>query len=122
MPVASALSTGSLHALVSIAATAIPSALEETAALVAFTMSATTELSDPVHWYLQPSSAQASAAPYWVGTKNGLVVTWLTNTKFHLGVVANWPTPGDRVELQRVDGFLDLRIDRFHRRPPTIGV
>jgi hypothetical protein len=33
---------------------------------------------EPVHWYEQPSSEQASEAPYWVGVKNGFVVTWLT--------------------------------------------
>ena len=40
-------------------------------------------LAEPVHWYLHPRSDAASAMPYWVGTKKGLVVTWLTNTKFH---------------------------------------
>ena len=33
-----------------------------------------------------PSSAAASASPYWVGTKNGLVVTWLTKANFHCGL------------------------------------
>jgi hypothetical protein len=51
------------------------------------------QVADPVHWYEQPSSAHASAAPYWVGTKNGLVVTWLTNTNFHFGVVGKFPIP-----------------------------
>jgi hypothetical protein len=30
--------------------------------------------------------------PYCVGTKNGLVVTWLTNTKFHLGWLGKFPS------------------------------
>jgi hypothetical protein len=33
----------------------------------------------------------ASAAPYWVGTKNGLVVTWLTKTNFHFGWFGYFP-------------------------------
>ena len=45
----------------------------------------------PVHWYAQLSSAQASWTPYWVGMKNGLVVTWLTNTNFHLGWLGKLP-------------------------------
>ncbi len=56
-------------------ATAIPSALPAIAAFIAFTICATSEVSDPVHWYSQPSSAQASWMPYWVGTKKALVVT-----------------------------------------------
>jgi hypothetical protein len=35
--------------------------------------------------YEQFTSAQASAAPYCVGTKNGFVVTWLMNANFHFG-------------------------------------
>ena len=30
-------------------------------------------------------------APYWVGTKNGLVVTWLTKVNFHGGVDGKFP-------------------------------
>ena len=29
--------------------------------------------------------------PYWVGTKNGFVVTWLMKTKFHSGVSGKFP-------------------------------
>jgi simple sugar transport system substrate-binding protein len=36
-----------------------------------------------------PSSAHASAMPYCVGTKNGFVVTWLTNTNLYAFVVPN---------------------------------
>src|SRR5206468_10592068 len=54
-------------------------AFAEIAAFVALTICGTLELADPVQDGLgRPSSAAASASPYWVGTKNGLVVTWLT--------------------------------------------
>src|SRR5215469_4531122 len=39
----------------------------------------------------RPSSAAASWNPYWVGTKNGFVVTWLTNQNFHAGVLGKLP-------------------------------
>src|SRR5215211_5783024 len=91
MPAARALLTGSLKASLSTTASAIPSALAEIAVLVALTISATLEVVDPVHWNSQLSSAQASWAPYWVGVKNELVVTWQTNTNFHFGVVGKSP-------------------------------
>src|ERR687887_1248329 len=91
MPASRALFTGCLNADLSTTAIAMPSALEEMAVLVAFTISATMESLDPVHWNWQLSSAQASCAPYWVGVKNGLVVTWLTNTNFQFGVDGKSP-------------------------------
>src|SRR4029450_1550874 len=91
MPAASALLTGSLKASLSTTASAIPSALAEMAVFMALTISATIGSLGPVHWNSQLSSAQASWAPYWVGVKNGLVVTWLTNTNFHFGVVGKSP-------------------------------
>src|SRR4051794_23399764 len=91
MPAASAWLTGALNAVLSTTAIASPSAFPLIAVLVALTISATTELAEPVHWYEQPSSLHASSAPYWVGVKNGLVVTWLTNTNFHLGVFGKLP-------------------------------
>src|SRR5262249_7196774 len=93
MPAASALSTGAVNAVLSTTATAMPSALAEMAEFSALTICGTTESWEPVHWKSQLSSAQASCAPYCVGVKNGLVVTWLTNTNFHFGVDGNWPTP-----------------------------
>src|SRR3954466_14642097 len=60
----------------------MPSAPPVTAVLNAFTISLTLLFSEPVHWYLQPSSLHASSAPYLVGTKNGFVVTWFTSTNF----------------------------------------
>src|ERR671934_1890372 len=93
MPASSALSTGALKAFLSVTASAIPSALAEIAELVAFTISPGIESFDPVHWNSQLSSAQASWAPYWVGVKNGLVVTWQTNTNRYLGVEGKSPAP-----------------------------
>src|SRR4030095_14039759 len=91
MPAARAWSTGALKAFLSTTARAIPSALAEIAVLVALTISATMESLDPVHWNSALSRAQASWAPYWVGVKNGLVVTWQTNTNFHFGVEGKSP-------------------------------
>src|SRR6266516_5659285 len=91
MPASSALSTGSPNALVSTTATARPSTLADTEAFSAFTISVALDVFEPVHRYSQPSSAQASAAPYWVGTKNGFVVTWLTKVNFHFGVSGKSP-------------------------------
>src|SRR6266498_1886862 len=106
MPASSALSTGSLKALLSVTASAIPSALAEIAELVAFTISPGIESFDPVHWYAQLSRAQASAAPYWVGVKKGLVVTWLTNTNLHFGVEGKSPAPPAAED----DDFLSLEV------------
>src|SRR3954453_8516701 len=85
MPAFWARSVGALNALLSVIAIAMPSAFAEIAALNALTISATSALAEPVHWNVQPSSAHASCAPYCVGTKNGFVVTWFTNTNFHFG-------------------------------------
>ena len=85
MPADSAAFTGSLNAVGSMIETAIPSALAAMAAFIALTISETLLVAEPVHWYLHPTMETASWMPYWVGTKNGLVVTWLTNTKFHWG-------------------------------------
>src|SRR3954468_14908837 len=85
MPAFWARSVGALNALLSVIAIAMPSAFAEIAALNALTISATSAFAEPVHWNEQPSIEHASAAPYCVGTKNGFVVTWLTNTNFHFG-------------------------------------
>ena len=63
MPAASALSVGPLKAFWSVMAIAMPSALPAIAVLKALTISATLAVSDPVHWNLHLSSAQASSAP-----------------------------------------------------------
>src|SRR3712207_2713144 len=91
MPASSALSTGARNASLSTTASAMPSAFELIAVFVASTISATTELTDPVHWNSQPRSLQASSAPYCVGVKNGFVVTWQTKANFHFGVFGKLP-------------------------------
>src|ERR1044072_742211 len=83
MSASSALFVGPLNALVSTSATAMPSALELMALFIALTIWRPFLLPEPVHWYVQPSSLQASSAPYLVGTKNGFVVTWLTNVNLN---------------------------------------
>src|ERR671918_2840795 len=93
MPASRAWSTGARKAALSTTATSMPSALAEMAALEAFTISATIESLDPVNWKSQFSRAQASWAPYWVGVKNGLVVTWLMKTNRHFGVSGKSPAP-----------------------------
>src|SRR4051794_11951888 len=73
---------------------------------MALTISLTLEFSDPVHWYEQPSSLHASSAPYLVGTKNGLVVTWLTSVNF------SFPSPSPNTPVAGVplwaEAFLSL--------------
>src|SRR5215467_4137040 len=92
MPSCMALATGVVNAVALITATAMPLAFAETAAFVALTICGTFEFCDPVQDGLgMPSSAAASASPYWVGTKNGLVVTWLTKANFHAGVFGKLP-------------------------------
>src|SRR5689334_6372110 len=93
MPSFMALATGVVNAVALITATAMPLAFAEIAAFVALTICGTLEVADPVQDGLgRPSSAAASARPYWVGTKNGLVVTWLTKANFHAGVFGKFPT------------------------------
>src|SRR5256885_185384 len=70
----------------------MPSALPEIAVFMYCTICGTFELAEPPHLgFGMPSSAAASSKPYWVGTKNGFVVTWFTNQKFHLGVFGKSP-------------------------------
>src|SRR5215467_5758185 len=87
-----AFATGVLNAVELTTASAIPFAFDEMAELVALTISGMLALSEPVQEGLGiPSSAAASWNPYWVGTKNGLVVTWLTKANFHGGVDGKFP-------------------------------
>src|SRR5919205_3169564 len=94
MPASSAFLMGPLNALRSTSATAMPSTFALTALLNALTISLTLLLSEPVHWYEHPSSLQASSAPYFVGTKNGFVVTWLTNVNLSFFCEPNTPLAG----------------------------
>src|SRR5580765_713087 len=93
MPAASALSVGSLNAFWSTRQTAMPSALAAIAAFIALTISLTSAVLDPVHWNVVLTSALASSMPYWVGVKNGFVVTWLTKTNLYFGVTGKLPAP-----------------------------
>src|SRR5260370_13037211 len=102
MPEDKAASTGALTATGSMIETAIRSPLAAMAVFIALTMSATILFAEPVRWYLHPTRAKASEGPYGVGTKNGLVVTWLTNTKFHCGWLGKCPSPAGVVD----DGLL----------------
>ncbi len=80
IPADSADCTGLLNAVGEIRELAMPSALPVMALLIALTISPTLLVDEPVHVYEQPSSLHASAAPFWVGVKKMLVVTWLTRT------------------------------------------
>src|SRR6187399_1386968 len=61
----------------------MPSTLSAIAVCMAETISVTVDVCEPVHWEVQPKNAQASSIPYWVGVKNGLVVTWLTKVNLY---------------------------------------
>src|ERR1017187_1243053 len=89
MPAASARLVGAMKAFPSMTGTPMPSTLALMAAFIALTISLTIEFTDPTHWYLQLNKSQASWAPYRVGTKNSLVVTWLTNVNVHVGCDGN---------------------------------
>src|SRR5262245_11997737 len=94
MPLPSACLVRSTKALLSVSAMAMPSALLSTAVFMALAISATLPFSDPDHCGSgSPSRAAASANPVLVGVKNEFVVTWLTNTNFHWGVLGNRPVP-----------------------------
>src|SRR3954447_7252034 len=100
MPASSAWLTGARNASLSTTASARPSTLALIAVLVAFTISATIEFCDPVHCgFSIPSSVAASSIPYCVGVKKGLVVTWLTNENFHLGVSGMLPIALELLDL-----------------------
>src|SRR5215213_5173972 len=90
IPLSRAFWIGLLKATGSTIETAMPLALPEMAVFIASIISETTDFCEPVHCDVVPSSASASSMAYWVGTKNGLVVTWLTKTKFHSGVLGSW--------------------------------
>src|SRR5262245_57334017 len=83
MPFPSACLIGASNAALSTTQTAIPSALALTAELKALSISPTSAFVEPLHVYVVLTRADASAAPYCVGTKNGFVVTWLMNANFH---------------------------------------
>src|SRR4051794_23451490 len=127
MPASSAWSIGARKALLSVTATARPSALAVTAVRVALTISAVIESLEPVHWYSQPSSLQASSAPYCVGVKNEFVVTWQTKTNFHFGVFGKLPAAPAAAgsplssEPEQADNNADAASDALTRPVPAIS-
>src|SRR5260370_7359020 len=96
MRAARGLAIGLVNALASTTVVAMPGELAAIAELMALTMVGTVGCVDvaPVHTGVgRPSSAAASWKPYWVGVKNELSVTWLTNVNFHFGVEGKSPGP-----------------------------
>ncbi len=65
--------------------TAIPSAFVSIACRIAFTISPTLLLTEPVHSTVAPTMAAASSLPFLAGTKKGFVSAWLTKTKRQFG-------------------------------------
>jgi hypothetical protein len=94
MPADIAVATGVVNEVESTSVVAIPAAFAATAASICAAICEATELVEPVHFGVgMPSSLAQSASPYWVGTKKGLVVTWLTNQNCHEGTLGNAPEP-----------------------------
>ena len=94
MPACSALLMGATNAVAETTVVAMPGEPAVTAAWKADSMVEFVGWVDraPVQAGVgRPSSAAASAMPYWVGVKNELSVTWFTNVNFHLGVVGKLP-------------------------------
>src|SRR5207237_2309700 len=85
MPLPSARLIGASNADLSTTQMAIPSAFALTAALNAVSISPTSAFVEPPQVKVTAKIELASEAPYWVGTKKGFVVTWLTNANFHFG-------------------------------------
>ena len=74
----------------------MPSASAAIAASKALTISPMSEVSEPVHCDVGTEQRRGVLDAVLVGTKNGFVVTWLTNTKFHSGVSGKFPAAGAR--------------------------
>ena len=85
MPRLSASAVGPSNAFGSMMETAIPSAFVSIARRIAFTISPTLLLTEPVHSTVAPTTAAASSLPFFAGTKKGFVSAWLTKTKRHFG-------------------------------------
>src|SRR5215471_18070207 len=68
------------------------------------------EFWEPPHFGVgRPRSAAASLVPEIVGTKNGLVITWLTNQNCHAGVFGKLPA-ADAADAD-ADGLALLELD-----------
>jgi hypothetical protein len=88
-----ALITGAVNPVELMTVVAMPLAFAAMALLKKLTISGTLEVeAEPPHLGVgRSSSAAASWNPYWVGTKNGLLYTWLTNQNCHAGVFGKFP-------------------------------
>src|ERR1700679_1216250 len=94
MPAFIAFATGVVNEVESVSTVAIPAALAATAALIWAVICAATEFAEPVHFGAgRPRNLAQCAKPYWVGTKKGLVVTWLTNQNCPEGPLGKAPEP-----------------------------
>src|SRR5215831_14188291 len=92
MPASIAFLTGVVNEVALITVVAMPAALPEIAVLKYVTISVALEVVDPPNFGAgRSSSAAASFMPFWVGTKNRFVVTWLTNQNCHAGVAGKLP-------------------------------
>ena len=116
MPACSALLMGATNAAAETTVVAMPGEPAVTAAWKADSMVELVGWVDraPVQEGVgRPSSAAASAMPYWVGVKNELSVTWFTNVNFHLGVVGNLPAAAAAVDDDEFGAAL-LELDELH--------
>src|SRR5215471_11336683 len=92
MPASIAFLTGVVNDVALITVVAMPLALAEIAVLKYVTISVALEVVNPPNFGAgRSSSAAASFMPFWVGTKNRFVVTWLTNQNSHAGVFGKFP-------------------------------
>src|ERR1700737_651122 len=92
MPASIAFLTGVVNEVASITVVAMPLALAAIALSRYCTIWVTDDVVDPPHFGVgRPSTLAASAIPFWVGTKNRLVVTWLTNQNCQAAVAGKFP-------------------------------
>src|ERR1017187_9659776 len=138
IPAARALLIGATNAFGSTTVVAMPSelaAIAEFSEVIIVGTVGCVEVAPVQVGVAMPSSAAASANPYWVGVKNALSVTWLMKVNFHEGVFGKFPATffavaallllpdeqaarsaaaGDPVpHVQCLDRLVDLRVDSF---------
>src|ERR1700728_1754426 len=104
MPALMALPTGAPKEVELMTVVAMPAAFAATAVLISLTICEVIEFVDPPQCGVgRPSSAAASANPYWVGPKNVFVVTWLTYQNCHFGVLGKFPATAEAAPLAAVE-------------------
>src|ERR671936_1020616 len=109
MPAFIAFFTGVVKAVSEMTASMIPSALAEIAEFMKLIISLMLEVAEPPQFgAARPSSAAASAYPYFVGVKNWLVSAWLTNQNFQAGVFGKFPATCFAVALPVGVALLEL--------------